>query len=59
MKKEIKLTLVMETDDKNVSDEEIRKDLEREISCCSWSYDITNCTIVELSDANTSVLFYI
>jgi hypothetical protein len=42
MKKEITLVLKVDTDDDN---EEITKDLEREISCCSNQYDIENITI--------------
>lgn len=42
MKKEIILVLKVDTDDDN---EEITRDLEREISFCSNQYDIENITI--------------
>ena len=43
MKKKVILTLEVESDDMTVlSDDFIRNDLEREINCCSNTYEITD-----------------
>ncbi len=47
MRKQVTLVLDVEVDDGDImcSDKEIKKDLEREISCCSLSYDVKDITI--------------
>ena len=47
MKKEVQLTLIVETDD---NDKDIQNDLETEISCCYNYFEVVKCDISDVKD---------